>query len=412
VTAHHRFIAQNKPMKYFSNVAERNTTLLLALCQGFLLTNTVILMAVNGLTGYMLAENKAYATIPAMTYVVGSALAAMPVSAWMKRVGRRTAFMQFACFAIVGSLVCAYAVSIKSFWLLCAGTFFIGWYAASGALYRFAAADAATPDNKARAISFVLIGGILGGLIGPESSKLTKDWLPVTFAGTYLSLAAFAIIAIAILSRLNIPDTKSTAADGPARPLSEIAKQPTFIVAVIAAAFGYGVMNLLMVATPLAMGFCGHPYKEAVFVLEWHIVGMFLPSLFTGSLIKRFGVANVIGAGALLNFVAIAINISGTSVTVFWFGLFVLGVGWNFLYIGGTTLLTQCYRPSEKNKVQGFNDAITFATMAVSSSSSGVLVNTAGWLKLNYVAAPFIVVVLMALVWFVLVNRRTVEKLA
>lgn len=395
---------------YFSNARERNTTLLLALCQGLLLTNTVILMAVNGLTGYMLADNKAYATIPAMTYVVGSALAAMPVSAWMKRVGRRVGFMQFAMFAIVGALICAYAVSIKSFWLLCLGTFFIGWYAASGALYRFAAADAASPENKARAISFVLIGGILGGLLGPESSKLTKDWLPVTFTGTYLSLALFAMIAIVLLSRLTIPPAASAHADGPARPLSEIVKQPKFFVAVIAAALGYGVMNLLMVATPLAMGFCGHPYKEAVFVLEWHIVGMFLPSLFTGSLIKRFGVLNVLGVGALLNFVAVAINVSGTSVSTFWFGLFILGVGWNFMYIGGTTLLTETYRPSEKNKVQGLNDALVFATMAVSSSASGVLVNTAGWLKLNYVAVPFVALALGAVVWLAVSKTSPQEK--
>ncbi len=394
-------------MKYFETVAERNATLLLALAQGFLLTNTVILMAVNGLTGYMLAENKAFATIPAMTYVIGSALAAMPVSAWMKKVGRRKGFMQFACFAILGSLICAYAVSIKSFALLCVGTFFIGWYAASGALYRFAAADAAPPTNKARAISFVLIGGILGGLLGPESSKFTKDLLPITFAGTYLSLSIFAIISIAILSRLSIPAPQVAVVQGAVRPLSEIAKQPMFVVAVLTAALGYGVMNFLMVATPLAMGFCGHAFKDSVFVLEWHIVGMFLPSLFTGSLIKKFGVLRIISAGALLNFVAIAINVSGTAISTFWFGLFVLGVGWNFMYIGGTTLLTECYRPSEKNKVQGLNDALVFATMAVSASSSGVLVNTAGWLKLNHVATPFVAIALLAALWLMYVQNTT-----
>jgi predicted MFS family arabinose efflux permease len=398
-------------MKYFESIAERNATLLLALAQGFLLTNTVILMAVNGLTGYMLADNKAFATVPAMTYVIGSALAAMPVSAWMKKVGRRTGFMQFACFAILGSLICAYAVSIRSFSLLCVGTFFIGWYAASGALYRFAAADAATPTNKARAISFVLIGGILGGLLGPESSKLTKDLMPVTFAGTYLSLSVFAIISIAILSRLAIPAAQSAAVVGPIRPLSEIAKQPMFIVAVVSSALGYGVMNLLMVATPLAMNFCGHGFKDSVFVLEWHIVGMFLPSLFTGSLIKRFGTLQIIAVGALLNFVAIGINVSGEAVSTFWFGLFVLGVGWNFMYIGGTNLLTECYRPQEKNKVQGFNDALVFATMAVSSSSSGVLVNSAGWLRLNHVAIPFIMCALAAVVWL-MVSQSNAKRAA
>ncbi len=242
----------------------------------------------------------------------------------------------------------------------------------------------------------------------PESSKLTKDWLPVTFAGTYLSLAAFAIVAIGILSRLNVPSAQISASDAPARPLGEIARQPKFIVAVLAAALGYGVMNLLMVATPLAMGFCGHPYKEAVFVLEWHIVGMFLPSLFTGSLIKRYGVLNIISLGAALNLVAVAINVSGTEISTFWFGLFVLGVGWNFMYIGGTTLLTETYRASEKNKVQGFNDALVFATMAVSSSSSGVLVNGAGWMKLNYVALPFVVAAMIAVGW--LMWRNTTER--
>jgi len=173
---------------------------------------------------------------------------------------------------------------------------------------------------------------------------------------------------------------------------------PIEIVAVVAAAFGYGVMNLLMVATPLAMSFCGHPFKEGVFVLEWHVFGMFAPSFFTGSLIKRFGALPIIVFGCLLNFATIAIDLSGTTVAHFWFGLFVLGVGWNFMYIGGTTLLTETYRPSERTRVQGFNDTVVFTTMAISSSSAGVLVNAEGWEIVNYTAAPFIAIALVAAV--------------
>ncbi|MBL8309994.1 MAG: MFS transporter [Burkholderiales bacterium] len=388
------------------STAQRHTVLLLALCQGLLLTNTVILMAVNALTGYMLAENKMFATLPAMTYVIGSALSAMPAASFMRTRGRRRGFMSGSLLAMLGAVVCAVAVMAKSFWGLCLGTFFIGCYNATGGFYRFAAADAVTGPDKARAISLVLAGGIVGGLIGPESSKLTKDWLPVTYAGTYLSLVAFAVLAMALQSRLKLPPLGIEKTDEPARPLAEIARQPKFIVAALSAAFGYGVMNLLMVATPLAMNFCGHPFKEGVFVLEWHVVGMFAPSFFTGNIIKRFGALPVIVAGTVLNLATIAIDLSGTTVAHFWFGLFVLGIGWNFMFIGGTTLLTETYRPSERTRVQGFNDMLVFATMAISSSSAGVLVNAQGWSTVNYTALPFIVSAMLAALWLSFRSHR------
>lgn len=390
----------------------RRTVLLLAMCQGLLLTNTVILMAVNALTGFMLAENKMLATLPAMTYVIGSAVTAMPASAFMRVRGRRRGFMSGSVLAIVGACICALAVMLKSFWGLCLGTFFIGCYNATGGFYRFAAADAVVGSDKARAISLVLAGGIVGGLIGPESSKLTKDWLPVTYAGTYLSLVAFAILAIALQSRLKLPAVAHERHDKPARPLRVIARQPKFVVAVMAAALGYGVMNLLMVATPLAMNFCGHPFKEGVFVLEWHVVGMFLPSFFTGDLIKRFGSMKIIIAGTLLNFAAVAIALSGVTVSHFWFALVVLGIGWNFMFIGGTALLTETYEPQEKSRVQGFNDMLVFATMAVSSSSAGVLVNAKGWEIVNYAALPFVTLALVAALWLLLRRKPVVPTAA
>ena len=383
----------------------RRAVALLALCQGLLLTNTVILMAVNALTGYMLAENKILATLPAMTYVIGSAVTAMPASSFMRRRGRKRGFMTGSVLGIFGALICGAAVMMRSFEGLCLGTFFVGCYNATGGFYRFAAADAVVGSDKARAISLVLAGGIVGGLIGPESSKLTKDWLPVTYAGTYLSLVAFAMVAMMIQSRLKLPALATETHDKPMRPLREIARQPKFIVAVMAAALGYGVMNLLMVATPLAMSFCGHPFKEGVFVLEWHVVGMFLPSFFTGDLIKRYGVLKIIITGAALNFVAIAIALAGTDVSYFWFSLVTLGIGWNFMFIGGTTLLTETYEAHEKSRVQGFNDMLVFATMAVSSSSAGVLVNAKGWEMVNYSAIPFIALALCATLW--LASRST-----
>ena len=382
--------------------------MLLALCQGLLLTNTVILMAVNALTGFMLAENKMFATLPAMTYVIGSAVTAMPASAFMRRRGRKLGFMSGSVLGILGALICAVAVMLRSFEGLCLGTFFVGCYNATGGFYRFAAADAVVGSDKARAISLVLAGGIIGGLVGPESSKLTKDWLPVTYAGTYLSLVAFALVAMTIQSRLKLPPLATESHDTPARPLREIARQPKFIVAVMSAALGYGVMNLLMVATPLAMNFCGHPFKEGVFVLEWHVVGMFAPSFFTGDLIKRYGVMKIIITGTLLNFAAIAIALSGTEVSHFWFALVTLGIGWNFMFIGGTTLLTETYHAHEKSRVQGFNDMLVFATMAVSSSSAGVLVNAKGWETVNYTAIPFIAIALCAALW--LVFRATARR--
>ena len=388
------------------SIDQRRTVLLLAICQGLLLTNTVILMAVNALTGYMLADNKILATLPAMTYVIGSALSAMPAASVMRKRGRRRGFMTGSLLAMLGAVICAVAVMAKSFWGLCLGTFFIGCYNATGGFYRFAAADAVTGADKARAISLVLAGGIVGGLIGPESSKLTKDWLAVTYAGTYLSLVAFAVLAMAVQSRLKLPALGIDISEDPARPLSEIVRQPRFMVAALSAALGYGVMNLLMVATPLAMSFCGHPFKEGVFVLEWHVVGMFAPSFFTGNLIKRFGALPIIIIGCLLNFATLGIDLSGTSVAHFWFGLFVLGVGWNFMFIGGTALLTETYRASEKTRVQGFNDMLVFGTMAISSSSAGVLVNARGWEIVNYTAAPFIAIALIAALWLAFHQRR------
>ena len=379
--------------------AARRNVLLLACCQALLLTNAVTLITVGALAGYALAANKAFATLPAATYVIGGFLGAFPASMWMKRVGRRAGFLTGGAFGLAGSALAAFGVWTGSFPLLCAGTTLLGIYNAFGVYYRFAAADAAAPDFKAKAISYVMAGGLVGGIVGPEITKHTRDLVQPTFAASYASLFVFCLLAMAIVSRLRIPEHRESASHEPVRPLGEIVRQPVFLVAAAGAALGYGVMNLLMTATPLAMGFCGHPYSAAAAVISSHVVAMFGPSFFTGSLIKRFGVLDVMLAGVAAMLACIAIGLSGQLIAHFWSALVLLGVGWNFLYIGGTTLLTEAYRPAEKAKAQGANEITVFAVQALSAFSSGVLVNTKGWETLNYVALPLVVAAGVAVLW-------------
>jgi MFS family permease len=384
----------------------KKNVFLLACCQALLLTNAVTLVTIGALAGYSLAENKAFATLPAATYVMGGFLGAFPASMWMKRVGRRNGFLTGGAFGLAGSALAAFGMSIGSFVLLCLGTVLLGIYNAFGQYYRFAAADAAPADFKAKAISYVMAGGLVGGIVGPEVSRYTRDLVPPTFVGSYASLFVFCLVAMAIVSRLRIPQPREAVSQGPARALPEIMKQPVFIVAAAVAASGYGVMNLLMTATPLAMGFCGHPYGAAASVISAHVVAMFAPSFFTGSLIKRFGVLNVMLAGVAAMFACVAIGLSGQLVANFWWALVLLGIGWNFMYIGGTTLLTEAYRPSEKAKAQGANEILVFAVQALCAFSSGVLVNTKGWEILNYVALPLIALAALAVAWMALGVRR------
>jgi MFS family permease len=250
-----------------------------------------------------------------------------------------------------------------------------------------------------------MAGGLVGGIVGPEMSKVTRDLVQPTFLASYASLMGFCLLTMAILAGLRIPDPHAAEAHGPTRPLREIMAQPVFMVAVAVAALGYGVMNLLMTSTPLAMGFCGHPYAAAASVISAHVIAMFGPSFFTGSLIHRFGVLNVMMAGVALMFGCVAIALSGQLVTHFWWSLVLLGVGWNFMYVGGTTLLTEAYRPAEKAKAQGANEILVFCTTATSSFASGVLVNASGWNTLNYVALPFLAIAGSAALWLALRRR-------
>jgi MFS family permease len=384
---------------------------LLACCQALLFTNNVTLISLNGLAGFALADNKALATLPVTGYVVGAALSTFPASLWMKRVGRRNGFLTGTLFGLAGGAITTLAIWLSSFWTLVLGTLVLGTYNAFGQYYRFAAADATPVHWKARAISLVMAGGLVGGIIGPEMSKHTRDLVQPTFLASYASLMGFCLVTMAILAGLRIPSPKDSEVHGPTRPLREIMAQPVFVVAVLVGALGYGVMNLLMTSTPLAMGFCGHPYAAAASVISAHVIAMFGPSFFTGSLIQRFGVVNVMLAGVAFMFACVGIALSGQQVSHFWLSLVLLGVGWNFMYVGGTTLLTEAYRPAEKAKTQGANEILVFCTTATSSFASGVLVNAAGWNTLNYVALPFLVIAGSAALWLAL-RRRTAAAAA
>jgi MFS family permease len=377
----------------------RRDIFLLACCQGLLLVNSSGLISMSALIGYGLADTKAFATLGATTYVLGSAVATMPASLWMGRVGRRRGFMAGAAINIAGCALAAVALYAASFPLFCVATAVIGVYNAIGLQYRFAAAEVAAPEFRAKAISLVLAGGIVGGFVGPATTRLGRDAFATPFLGSFLLLAV-----VAVQSRVRVPAPTPEERGGGGRPLSVIVRQPTFVVAVLSGALGYGIMNLLMVATPLAMSFCSLPYAAAATVIQWHVVGMYGPGFFTGGLIRRFGVLNVILAGVVLVGGCVAVALNGNTLAHFVAALVLLGVGWNFMYTGGTTLLTETYRPAEKAKTQGANDFAVFATMGVSSFSSGALVSLAGWERMNVAALPVLAIVAVAVLW--LARRR------
>ncbi len=375
---------------------------LLALMQGLFLTNNVTLIAINGLAGFALTTNKALATLPITTYLLGSALMTIPASRFMKKHGRAAGYKLGAIAALIGSLVAYFGVQSGSLAMLCVGTLIAGAYPGFSSTLRFTAAevaDAVKPDYKSRAISWVLMGGILGGIIGPELSKLTRTALPGLFSATYLSLSVFALLSLGLAMMLRIPAMPAGQAQGEARPLLEILRQPSCWVAVLAAVIAYAVMNLLMVATPLAMDVCKHPYASAALVIEWHVIGMFAPGLFTGHLIAKFGSLKIMVVGCILMLVCTVIALAGVEIMNFLAALLILGVGWNFLFTGATTLLTQSHRPSEKAKVQGFNELCVFTTMISSSFSSGALLHANGWSMLNWISIPVVIAMLLILLY-------------
>ena len=359
--------------------------LLLSIAQGLFLTNNVTFIAINGLVGLSLAPVPWMATLPVMGYVVGGALSTGLVAKSQQRFGRKGSFLLGLLVALISAGIGAWAVLHSSFLLLVVATVVAGYYSANGQLYRFAAAELCAPDYREKAVSLVMAGGLMGAIIGPNLAMHTKNWLEFPFAGAYVALAGIALLSMGVMSCIEFPPVVAKkSSDHTGRPLGEIMRQPVFLVATISAALGYGVMNLLMAATPLAMQVCGLSFEETAWVLQWHVIGMFAPGFVTGHLIKRFGVLTIMGVGVLLNVACISIALSGVDIHQFLLALFLLGVGWNFLFTGSTTLAMQAYTSQEKDKAQAAINFCVFTTMAFTSFASGALVTTQGWTWLNW----------------------------
>lgn len=384
---------------------DRKNVVALAACQALLVMNNATMISIGTLAADTLAVNKMLVTIPATAYIIGGGLTTMPISLFMKRHGRRAGFLVGCRFGMIGGALAAAAMLAHNFWMLCLAALVSGIYTGSGGFYRFAAADSLSANARSKAISLVLAGGIIGGIVGPEGSKLTKDLLESLFAGTFLSLVVLAAVALLILRRLDLPRPSLEEQHGSTRPLSAIMRQPVFIVAALGGITAYGVMNLLMAATPLAMKMCSHPYGAAMLVIEWHIIAMFAPAFGTGWLIVRVGTLPVMFTGILLKLAAIAIAISSTTVTAFWSSMVLIGVGWCFLFVGGTTLLTGACTPAEKAKTQGMNDLLIYLTMGSTSLTSGAILYGFGWNTLNLTALPLLAITAIAILWLATIRR-------
>lgn len=379
--------------------------LLLALCQSLAQTGTSILVTTASLVGYSLASDKALATVPVSMQVLGTMVATIPASLLMARIGRRGGFTVGTVLGAVGAATATLAIFRSSLLLFCLGTGLLGLYNGFALFYRFAAADTATPQFRPKAISLVLAGGVIAAVFGPEMAKWSRAMFsPVLFAGCYVAICGLCLAAMMLVQFIRIPRPPAVNLSSGGRPIGQIMRQPAFIAAALGGMIGYGVMSLVMTATPLAMVACDHSFADAAFVIQWHALGMYLPSFVTGSLIARFGVGRVMITGALLAAGCVAANLSGVGLGNFWFGLVLLGVGWNFLYVGGSTLLTSTYRPEEKAKTQAANDFLVFGMVSLSSFSSGALLSHFGWMTVNLAVVPLLVLVLVVVLGHV---RRT-----
>ena len=360
-----------------------------------------IIISLGGLVGQMLSSTPTAATLPVSLYQLGLALATLPVAWLIQRLGRRMAYVLGALMGVFSGLVAATGIAQSNFTLFCLGTALAGFYGACVQNYRFAATDAVgDPARQASAISRVMVGGLIAAIIGPQVVIWTRDALPATpFAGSFYSQAALALLALPLLLALRLPPATSAAVAGEARPLGEIARTPQFIVAVVAGVISYGLMAFLMTAAPMAMVGCGHSVGEAALGIQWHVLAMFAPSFFTGRLIARFGKRAITGLGLALIAASGVLALAGLNLTHFWGALVLLGVGWNFGFIGATALLTECYRPSERAKVQALNDFLVFGTVAVASFGSGQLLHRVGWAGINTGMLPMVAAVLALLLW-------------
>lgn len=382
---------------------------ILALCQALFMSGTSLMVATTALVGFALADDKIYASLPFTLQLLATMFTSIPAAMLMAKIGRKAAFLISTIIAMLGAATCAYAVIEHNFILFTLGSVFIGIFSGFANYYRFTAADSVDHEHKSRAISYVLAGGVLAAIIGPNLANHTRELIDnAAFAGSYASIIALYILSFILLSFLDLPHQKPALNYQPhtGRTLHEIVRQPRFLIAVITGTLGYATMTLVMTATPLAMQHHQHVYADTAFVIQWHVLGMFAPSFFTGHLIKRFGLLSVMSSGAILGLACIFINLLGTSVSHFWFALLLLGISWNFLFIGATTLLTETYSENEKFKAQALNDFLLFSVVACASLFAGILHHEFGWQFVNYLAIPALIIILVSLMWLYKVNKQ------
>lgn len=381
--------------------------LLLASSQALFQTVSVLVMTVGGLAGRQLAPSPEWATAPIATMFLGTAIATVPASMWMARVGRRVGFVTGALLGALGGIAAAAGIVTSSLLLLCLGTLLVGTFQAFAQFYRFAASEVSNEAFRPRAISLVLAGGVVAAIAGPALGRFGGDLLQPTFTASFLILAVVSLIAAGVLLGVNVPRAVDTPQEkSAARTLGQIVRQPTYLVALFSAVTGYGVMVLAMTATPLAMAHHHHGLGETATVIQLHVLGMFLPSFFTGSLIARFGVLRIMLTGIVLLSGHVVLSLSGTGFYSFSSALILLGIGWNFLYIGGTNLLTTTYAAAEKGKAQATNDLTIFLVGLAASLSAGILQNSVGWQMLNLLLLPWLAIAAAAIIWLGLSERK------
>jgi MFS family permease len=370
--------------------------------------NNAVIVSTSGIVGVVLAPDRTLATLSATMLVVGTWLGTLPMGMLAATYGRRFALQVGTVAGILSGLISCAAVLQGSFWLFCVGAFCGGFYAAGHQSYRFAAADTASDAFRPKAISWVLTGGVIAAFIGANLVIVTKDiWQPYLFAATYVAQSGLALLAGIVLAFTKFPKaapkTKIRAAG---RPLMDIVRTPRFVIAVICGVAAYALMNLMMTSAPLAMVDCGHSVDNAMLGTQWHMLGMFAPSFFTGGLIVRYGVERIVLAGLALTFLSAVVGLAGTSVWHFWIAVTLIGVGWNFAFIGATTIVTRCHRPEERYRVQSFNDFLIFGSMTISSFASGALLAQAGWTFVNGVVLPPALIAAALLIWLTLREQR------
>ena len=386
-------------------LAARNAAVL-AVAQALAGGNNTVIVATSSIIGSMLAPEPGLATLPISFMVLGMWAGTLPVGMLSKAYGRRFALQTGSAFGVLSGLVSCAAVLYSSFALLLLGTLCGGLYAAAHQSYRFAAADTASAGFRPKAVAWVLAGGVFAGVVGPQLVIFTKDaWPAYLFAGSFVGQSVCALLAAGVLARLKIPRPHVSRSLRDGRPLAAIVAQPKFILAAGCGLASYAMMNMVMTSAPLAMVMCSHTVGQAALGIQWHVVGMYAPSFVAGPLILRFGVRRMIALGLTFILGSAAVSLAGVGLWNFWIGLTLLGVGWNFAFIGATTLVTECHDPHERNKVQAFNDFLVFGSMAVASLSSGAVLAYYGWATVNALVVPVIVAAAALLTWDTLARR-------